>query len=260
MQGGSADMKTSLSSSNLHRGTAIVAFLFAVLSGHQVRAGEESSWALLGFSEDGAYAAVEVFGGSANGASPFSMIRIIDTKANQFAAPPITTCVGQGCEAPKTASPTQKEVRTLNRQKAKETLARFRIDVNAQGERSKLSAKQRTSGDHDPEGRGLARETAQFRWLGANWTLVLQEVPIPGGGEGGHERARMIDLRAQRDGTEIILQKDRTLPKSRGAGIYWYDLDTVITYKNSLLVVLRHARPGRQGPDVTQLFVTAGAI
>jgi hypothetical protein len=68
-----------------------------------------------------------------------------------------------------------------------------------------------------------------------------------------------VSARLQKYGTELVLQKDKSLPKSRGAGIYWYELDTMITYRSSLLVVLRHARPGHEGVDVSQMFVT-GAL
>jgi predicted secreted protein len=102
----------------------------------------------------------------------------------------------------------------------------------------------------------MAQETAQFAWLGAYCSLVLREVPAPGAAEGGKRSARMIDLRLQRSGAEVILQKDESIPKSRGAGIYSYEVEAAITYKNSLLVVLRYARPDNRGPDISQLFVT----
>jgi len=103
----------------------------------------------------------------------------------------------------------------------------------------------------------MAQETAHFRWVNVDWTLVLQEIPAASGNTAGNGLPRMIDLRLQRLAMELILQKDKSIPKSRGAGIYSYGLDTVITYKNILLVVLRYVQPGRQGPDISQMFVTA---
>ena len=236
--------------------TSIIAFVLTALASQRVRATQESEWAFLGFSLDGDYAAVEIFGVHEDGGSPYSVIRIIDTKANRFTLPPITTCIGQGCEDPRSPHPTMKEVRTRNRLKAKESLVRYRIEPNLQGERTKLSAKQRTSTNQGSGVAGLAQETAQFRWLNSDWTLMLQETPAPGGTDGGSGRPRMIDLRLQRYGAEVTLQRDASVPKSRGAGIYSYELDTVLTYGSSLVVVLRFARPGRQGPEVSQLFVT----
>jgi predicted secreted protein len=250
-------MRTLPSSDKLRRGAAAVAFFLMVGSSQQVRATEESEWAFLGFSAEGDYAAVELFGVHDDGASPFSLIRIIDIKANRFAEAPIWTCIGPGCEEPKNASPTTKEARTRNRQKARDALARFRIDANVQGERTKLSAKQRTSANQASGAAGMAQETAQFRWMNTEWTLVLQEVPAPKGADGGHGTPRMLDLRLQRNGNELTLQKDRSIPKSRGVGIYAYELDTVLTYRSSLLVVVRHMQAGHEGPDTSQMFITA---
>jgi predicted secreted protein len=251
-------MKTTPSSESKRCSTAIMAFLLPLLSSPTVRAAEESSWAFLGFSPDGSYAAVETFGVHEDGGSPYSVIRIVDTKGNRFAGPAITTCIGQGCEDAKNPNPTMKEARTRNRVKAKEALARFAIDANLQGERPKLSARQRTSVAQGSGGGGMAQEQAQFRWQGVDCSLVLQEVPAPDGTGGGDKSPRMIDLRLQRYGTELVLQSDKSIPKSRGAGIYSYELDAVITYGGSLLVVLRHTRPGHPGPLTSQMFVTAG--
>jgi predicted secreted protein len=253
-------MKTLSFGSGLGRSIVVAAFILMALSSREVGAAEESAWAFLGFSDDGGFVAVEIFGVHEDSGAPYSIIRIIDTKANQFVVPPITTCVGQGCDDTKLAKPTQKEVRTINREKAKEALARFRIDINLQGQRTKLSWKQRAHGDPGSGAVGMARETAQFRWLNADWTLVLQEVPAPNGRDTGNGPPRMIDLRLQKYGSELILQKDKSIPKSRGTGIYWYELDTMITYNNSVLVVLRYARPGDEGPDVSQLFVTGAGF
>jgi predicted secreted protein len=256
-----ANMKTSTSNDKRRLGAVLVAFLLTVLSSRQVRATEESAWAFLGFSDDGDYAAVEIFGVHGD-ESPHSTIRIINTKANQFVGPPISTCMGrgQGCEDAKNPNATQKEARTRNRLKAKEALASHRIDANLQGEWTKLSAKQRSIVDQGSGDDGMAIETIPLRWQGVDWNLVLQEVPAPGGKNAGYGQPRMIDLRLQKNGNEFSLQKDRAIPRSRGTGIYSYGLDTAITYRNTLLVVLRYARPGRDGSEITQLFVTAGAM
>jgi hypothetical protein len=36
-----------------------------------------------------------------------------------------------------------------------------------------------------------------------------------------------------------------------------YELDSVVTYNNSLFVILGYAQPGHQGATITQLFVAA---
>lgn len=234
---------------------AIVVCLACALSSRSVHA-EESSWAFVGFSQDGIFAAVEMFGTRGDLESPYSMIRIIDTKANQFVGPPITTCVGQGCAPLKSAEASLKDVRSLNREKAREPLGRFHIDANLQGNRNSLSTRQRSSVEQG--GGGLARESIRFRWLDADCTLVLQEVAAPNSKDGG--ASRMIDLRLQRPGSELVLQKDARIPQSRGAGIYSYELDSMITYGNTLLVVLRYTRPGPRGPEIAQMFVTAAGL
>jgi predicted secreted protein len=218
---------------------------------------EESSWAFLGFSQEGGFAGVEIFGMHGERESPYSMIRVIDTRANQFIGPPISTCVGQGCEAPKTPDPSLKDVRAWNREKAKEALAKYHIDANLQGQRNSLTTKQRVV---DQASGGMARESIQFRWLDADCVLVLQEVPASNGRDSGAGRPRMIDLRLQRPGSDMILQKDNRIPQSRGAGIHAYEMDSMMTYGNTIVVVLRYSRPGHPGAETSQMFVTAAGL
>ncbi len=253
------NMKTS--SANKKQGhrplvVALVAtFLPIALPIGQARAAEESGWACLGFSEAGDHVAVEVFGVREDTDAAYSTIRVVDVKTNRFAAPAVTTCIGKGCEDPGGSSPTAKEARTRNHQKAKSTMAQFGIGEDLRGERSLLSAKSRTVQGEGSDAKDMAIESAQFPWLGAYANLVLREVKAPGASQGKHT-ARMIDLRLQRAGAEVILQKDDSIPKSRGTGIHSYGLEAVVTHKNSLLVVLRYARAGQKGEEVSQLFVT----
>lgn len=246
-------MKPSSLGNRLFRGVGLVALVLAASSSADVRA-EESSWAFLGFSQEGGFAAVETFGMRGDRELPWSTIRIIDTKANQFAGLPVTTCVGQGCDPVKAPDPGLKEVRVWNREKARDLLAKFHIDSNIQGQRNSLATKQRGVDES-----GLSREAIQFRWLDANCTLVLQEVVAPNGRDGSG-RQRMIDLRLQRPGSDLVLQKDTHVPHSRGQGIQSYGMDTMITYGNNILVVLRFARLGPKGSEISQLFVTAGGL
>jgi predicted secreted protein len=232
---------------------AMTAFLLTALSSSPLHA-EESSWAFWGFSPDGGFAAVELFGTRGDGESPWSTFRIIDMKANQFAGSPITTCVGQGCESVKVSDPSLKDVRGWNRDRARETLAKYNIDSNIQGQRNSLVTKQR-----GVDQGGLSRETIQFRWLNADCTLVLQEVPAPNGKDGSGGQ-RMIDLRLQRPGSDLVLQKDTHVPQSRGKGVQSYGMDSMITYGNTILVVLRYARLGAKGTDLSQMFVTAAGL
>lgn len=236
----------------------VLTVLLTVLSDRPARANEESSWAFIGFSVDGAYAAVEIFGTHGDGDAPYSMIRVIDTRSNQFTTPPITACAGAGCEGAKAAGASLRDVRAQNRLQAKEALDRHHVDLSLQGERTKLSSRQGALlGQGGPA--GVAQEAAPFRWEDAECLLQLYAVPAPSGAERGQPAPRMIDLRLHRAGAELVLQKDKSIPKSRGAGIYAYELDTVITYRTSLLVVLRHTRPSPHGPVVSQMFVTTAA-
>lgn len=246
-------MKRSSSGQRFFRGVGMTAFILAAWSSPEAQA-EESSWAFLGFSQEGGFAAVETFGMHGDRESPWSTIRIIDTKANQFAGLPVTTCVGQGCEAVKVPDASLKDVRAWNRDRARELLAKFHIDPSIQGQRNSLATKQR-----GVDQTGLSREAIPFRWLDADCTLVLQEVPAPGGKDGSG-RQRMIDLRLQRPGSDLVLQKDTHVPQSRGQGIQSYGMDSMITYGNTILVVLRYARLGPKGSEVSQMFVTAGGL
>jgi len=246
-------MNSSSLGSSLFRAFGMMAVALVASSSTTAQA-EESSWAFLGFSQDGAFAAVEIFGMHADRESPWSTIRIIDTRANQFAGPPVTTCVGQGCGVVKVQDPSLKDVRGWNRDRAREILAQYHIDATIQGQRNSLATKERGV---DPG--GLSREAIRFQWLGADCTLVLQEVPAPNGKDGSG-RQRMIDLRLQRPGSELVLQKDTHVPLSRGKGVQSYGMDSMITYGNTILVVVRYAQLGPKGGDVSQLFISAGAL
>ena len=146
-------------------------------------------------------------------------------------------------------------MRASNRDKSKELLAKYHIDPNLQGQRNSLATKQR-----GVDQGGMARETIQFRWLNTDCTLVLQELPAPKAKEAGSARQRMIDLRLQRPGSDLVLQKDTHVPQSRGHGIESYGMDSMITYGNTIVVALRYARLGPKGADVSQMFVTAGGL
>lgn len=250
-------MKTLPSSQNRRRGRAavLVTFLLTTLLAPALRADEESGWACLGFSDSGDYVAVERFGVHEDSGAAYSMIRVIDVKANRFATPEITTCVGKGCEAPQGSAPTTQEARARNRQNAKSTLAQFGLGDSLRGERLLLSARNRTIPDRGSREGATAAESAQFTWMGINCALMLRELPAPGA-PGGKHAPRMIDVRLERGGLELVLQKDEHLPKSRGAGVYAYELEAVLAHKGSLLVVLRYSMPARQGAEVSQLFVT----
>ncbi len=255
-------MKTSSASKRNGDSRGVIAFVAALVWGAlsigQARAAEESGWACLGFSDAGDHVAVEVFDVREDTGAAHSTIRVIDVKANRFAAPAVITCIGKGCEDPGSSAPTAKEARLRNHQKAKSTLAQFGIGEDLRGQRNLLSAKSRTAQGDGSDGKDMALETAQFAWLGGFSSLVLREVKAPGASQGKHI-PRMIDLRLQRAGAEVVLQKDDSIPKSRGAGVYAYELEAAITYKNSLLVVLRYTRPGQKGEEVSQLFVTGQA-
>lgn len=247
-------MKPSSLGKRLFRGVGMMVFILVASASTKVQA-EESSWAFLGFSPEGGFAAIELFGMHGDREMPWSTIRVIDTKANQFVGPPVTTCVGQGCEAVKAPDPSLKDVRAWNREKARGTLEKYHVDANIQGQHNSLATKQR-----GVDQAGLSKEAIEFRWLDANCTLVLQELVAPNGKDGSG-RQRMIDLRLQRPGADLVLQKDTHVPQSRGQGIQSYGMDSMITYGNTILVVLRYARLApKGGADVSQLFVTASGL
>lgn len=231
------------------------AFLLTMLLAASLHADEESGWACLGFSDSGDHVAVEWFGAHGDSGAAYSTIRVIDVKANRFVTPAIRTCIGKGCEAPHGPAPTVTEARVRNRQNAKSTLAQFGLAGNLRGERLLFSGRSRTMPDRTPRARATALESAQFTWMGTPCALVLRELQAPGAQAGRHA-ARMIDLRLQRPGLEVVLQTDEHLPKSRGATVDAYELEAVLVHGRALLVVIRYTQPGRRGPEASQLFVS----
>jgi predicted secreted protein len=52
------------------------------------------------------------------------------------------------------------------------------------------------------------------------------------------------------------LQKDRSVPKSRGSCPSGYGIENVYIYKKGIAVIVSYGMPGFEGPDVRHLIVT----
>jgi predicted secreted protein len=222
------------------------AILAAGMVSVRADATEASSWAILGFSADGQYLAWERFGTHDGSGFPYSTIFILSTEKNQYAVPPIS------CELETEGAP-EASARKANLKKAEAALTRFGIEKRHLGEKQRLLKQTRVPTNSFGQ---MARATAQFQWRGALWTLVLQEVWAKSGKDEDGGLPRMLDLRLQGNGKEWILQKDNQLPRSRGLGVYFYDLVSVQTYQSFVAVVVEYSYPGYEGPNTNQLVVT----
>lgn len=234
----------------------VVATLVVLASsaGRRAYAGDGGNWRILGFSEDGQYVSWERSGIEDGSESARSDIYILDVERNRSAVPAISVILARDPHT-RTAAPSEEDARKINLTKAKALLKKLGIDSRFKAERRELRNRRRVPPD-DPGHEHMARTTAQLAWRDTEWTLVLQEVADKRRGDEGMGPLRMFDLRLSGGGTEMVLQKDMRLPRSRGA-VYAYDLGSVWTYRSSLIVVISYLAPGFEAQNWNVLLVTA---
>jgi len=236
-----------------------IAFVVVLFFAVNTYAGDLSTLHVIGFSNDGRYMAFEEYGTQDGSGYPFATIHIIDTTKNAYAAPKIDVMVEDEMGAESTA-------RNRVAVKAAKKLKQFRI---VRGNTGRLILSHPLT-DLTFEGEAgkkadtlvkFAEDVGPYHREG-DYELLLTPVKVTPKDctDYGYD-IFMLELKLTNnagEGTSKFLQKDVSLPASRGC-VMSYRIQDIYIYKGIIAVFMSFDTPGFEGPD-TRFMVTAGKL
>ena len=236
-----------------------LAFAIVMLVVTSVYAGDLSTLNFIGFSNDGRYLAFEEYGLQDGSGYPFATIHIIDTTKNAYAAARIDVMVEDEMGAESTArsrvavkaSKKLKQFRIVRGNTGRLVLSHPLTDLTFEGEAGK---KADTLVKFSEEVTPYHRE--------GDYELLLTPIKVTPKDctDYGYD-IFMLELKLTNnagEGTSKFLQKDVSLPASRGC-VMSYRIQDVYIYKGTIAVFISFDTPGFEGPD-TRFMVTAGKL
>lgn len=217
-------------------------------------AGDYATLNFVGFSKDGRYLAFEEYGTQDGSGFPYSNFYFIDTEKNAYAAPRIGVRIDK-------ESATEPAARKRASSLAARKLRQFGI---IRGNVGKLVVSHMMTdltfdsvGQKPPSVIKFAEEVGSMYQRG-DYELWLTQTPIKTNEcEPFEMETNMLELKLtnKEDDASKFLQKDTTLPSSRGCALY-YRLQDVYLYKDSVAVFVGVFTQGFEGPDMRFMAVT----
>jgi predicted secreted protein len=232
------------------KNTSVVSLFAAILLlAANCFAGDYATLNVLGFSNDGRYLAFEEYGWQDGSGFPYATIYFIDTAKNAYAAPKVDVMI-------ENESATETAARSRVAALAAKKLKQFRIvrgntgrlilshpltDLTFEGEAAK---KADTLVKFSEEVTPYHRE--------GDYELLLTPVKVmPKECTDYGNDIFMLELKLTNnagDSTSKFLQKDTSLPASRGC-VMSYRIQDVYIYKGIIAVFMSFDTPGFEGPD-----------
>jgi predicted secreted protein len=225
-------------------------FLFAA----NCFAGDYATLNVIGFSKDGRYLAFEEYGTQDGSGFPYSTIYFIDTQRNAYAGPSVAV--------------------RLEKETASETMARKRSALLATKKLRQLGIIKGNTGKvvvshlmtdqtfddaSDDKKANLVKfaEEVQSMHREGDYELLLTPIPAKDNDCEVYGDVFMLDLKLtnKTDDTSTFLQKDTSLPKSRGCPLS-YRIQDVYLYQDFIAVFANVFTQGFEGPDMRFLAVT----
>jgi predicted secreted protein len=231
-------------------------FLFLV-NVAAVHAGDYAKLNFIGFSKDGSFLAYEEHGVQDGSGFPYSNIYIVNVANNSFAAGPFGSRLENELA-------TARQARTRSRLAAAAAMRKFGI---VEGNRGTLVVSRLftdLSVSRDPaltESKSKKINFAELvdsMYTEGDYDLLLdlrevktkaceyEELPV---------YQLTLTLKDKKAETTTVLQKDSTLPPSRGCPIN-YGMQYVYLYKNNIAIFLDYYTTGFEGPDMRYLVAT----
>ncbi len=213
-------------------------------------AGDYAKLEVIGFSTDGRYLAFEEYGTQDGSGFPYSSIFFIDTARNSFATAPIKVRIEKETAGEKLA-------RTRAGALATKSLRQFAIVRGNVG--NFVLSHLPTDLTRDGQ-KKLVRFTEDIgsMYHKGDYELELREmkVKVKPCDEYGDETSMFeLKLNDRESATSRVLQKDATLPASRGCALS-YGVRSVYIYKGIIAAFLSVYTRGFEGPDLRHLAVT----
>lgn len=215
-------------------------------------AGDFATLNVIGFSKDGRYLAFEEYGIQDGSGFPYSNIYFIDVAKNAYAAPLIAVTIERETAVESTArnrsallaAKKLKQLGIVKGNTGKLVVSHLMTDLTFDGEVDKSVIK-------------FAEEIGSMYHRG-DYELSLSEIPIKTKEcEPFEMETNMLELKLTNkdDDTSKFLQKDTTLPSSRGCALY-YRMQDVYLYKDFITVFVGVFTQGFEGPDMRFMAVT----
>lgn len=225
-------------------------FLFAA----NCFAGDYATLNVIGFSKDGRFLAFEEYGTQDGSGFPYSNIYFIDTAKNTYAASRIAVTIEKETvveinarnRAALLAAKKIKQFGIVKGNVGKLVVSHLMTDLTFDSEADKPSSVIR-----------FAEEIGSMYHRG-DYELSLTQIPVKTKEcEPFEIETTMLELKLadKENDTSKFLQKDTTLPSSRGCALY-YRLQDVYLYKDSIAVFVGVFTQGFEGPDMRFMAVT----
>jgi predicted secreted protein len=230
---------------------AVIIAIFAAAA--SATAGDYAHLNFIGFSKDGRYLAFEEYGVSDGSGFPYASIYFIDTAKNTYAAPPVTARI-------ESETATEASVRSRVLVQADKKLKQFAI---VKGNTGKHVVSHKINDLTLDETENIIRfaEEIDSNYRRGVHELALRSIPVsPKECEAYSIETVMLQLTLANkdDETSKVLQKDTSLPQSRGC-VLSYRVQDVYLYKDFAAVFINVYTPGFEGQDMRFMAVT-GAI
>ena len=238
------------------RNSVFAALFVFLLSSVSVNAGDYAKLNFIGFSSSGKYLAFEQYGVQDGSGFPYSGFYIVNVETNSYAAGPFESRL-------ENETATQAQVRTKARLKAAASLKKFGIIERNTGSLvisrlfTDLSVRKLDDGESKSSTINFA-EWVDSMYVEGNYDLVLDlsEVKVKAC---EHEELPVykiaVTLKDNKAATTTVLQKDASLPPSRGCPTR-YELQYVYLYKKYIAVFMNYYTTGFEGPDLRYIVVT----
>ena len=198
-------------------------------------AGDKATFQFLGFSQDGQFLAFSQEGVQDGSGFFYGEVYILDVKKNNYAKKPFI----KQWQDPD--YPQYTKVKEEWYQEREKELQPIKIHLSNQRTYLKPQDSQKKQMD--------------FTYQNKKYQLSLKLSVFEKNCFGMGNDSKMLDLRIQQGQKEIILQKDKKLPQSRGCA-FDYQIAHVWLYQNSIAVALEVKRTGFEGPDTRWMMIS----
>ena len=195
-------------------------------------AGDTSDYIFYGFSDDLRYCAFETYGVQGGNGFPYSIFYIVDVDKNKYAVKPMALYDEKNHNLQQT--------RELNAYNASANLNKYRINPVNMGRMIFTNPK-----DKYLQVFKIGEEIYALRLLEKDADILQTE----------DVKEKILELQLIKNQKVIVLQKDKSLPRSRGYA-YRYRLVSAYINKNKIAVFVEYERKGFEGPEVRQIVIT----
>ena len=236
--------------------TLLLAGVVAVIAVTAVRAGDYAKLNFIGFSKTGKHLAFEEYGVQDGSGFPYSNFYVVSVGTNSYAAGPFRVRL-------ENETATEPQARAKARLAAAASLKKFGIIERNTGSLvvsrpfTDLSVR-KLNDDESKTSKINFAEWVDSMYTEGNYdlTLNLEEVKVKAC---EYEELPVykinLTLKDNKADTTSVLQKDSTLPASRGCPTR-YELQYVYLYKDYIAVFIPYYTTGFEGPDLRYIVTT----